>query len=173
MLRSKGPFERAMALAALSGAKIALGPAFLETSRRRPNRGAWVAAALAEMVLDKVGVFPSRFRPMLLIPHTVAGAWVARESLREDGIDDPQAVLMGAVVAAGVACVAPMLRIAAHKGLGIPDVILGAAEDYALLRLGTEATGMTMEELPDVARSAVEEVGDRARPMLQSVGLGQ
>jgi hypothetical protein len=40
------------------------------------------------MALDKVGIFPSRFRPPLLIPHTLAGAWVARESLREDGIDD-------------------------------------------------------------------------------------
>src|SRR3954447_21276850 len=115
MSESITPFARAMALAALSGSKIALGPAFFETSRRRPNAGAWVAGALGEMLLDKLEVFPARFRPSLLVPHTLAGAWVARESLKDDGIDDPSAVLMGAVVAAGVASVAPMVRIALSK----------------------------------------------------------
>jgi hypothetical protein len=166
------PQERAMALAALSGAKIALGPAFLATARRRPHAGTWVAAALGEMFLDKLGVFPARFRPSLLIPHTLAGAWVARESLREDGIDDPSAALKGAVVAAGVACVAPMVRIALHKGLGIPDAVLGAAEDYLALRFGTQAMGMQMDELPDIAKDAVGEIGDRMMPALQSVGVG-
>jgi len=164
------PFVRAMTLAALSGSKIALGPAFLATSRRRPSAGAWVAAALGEMFLDKIGVFPARFRPALLIPHTLAGAWVARESLKEDGIDDPTSVMTAAVVAAGVASVAPMVRIALSKGLGMPDALLGAAEDYLFLRLGTEATGMTMNQLPDVAKEAVGEVGERMMPAVQSLG---
>jgi hypothetical protein len=171
MLEAKGPFERAMTLAALSGLKIALGPAFLETARRRPNRGAWVAAAVGEMLLDKVGVFPARFRPALLIPHTLAGAWVARESMREEGEDGTQAAMMGAVVAAGTACVAPMIRIAASRVLGIPDIVLGAAEDYLALKLGTQAMNMPMESLPEVVREAVEDVGDRIKPALHSVGV--
>jgi len=168
----KQSFERAMTLAALSGFKIALGPAFLATARRRPSSRNWVMAALGEMFLDKVGVFPARFRPSLLIPHTLAGAWVAHESMKEDGIDDPQAALMGAVIAAGVASVAPMVRIAASKGLGIPDMLLGVAEDYLALQLGTQAMGLSMEQVTDAARESVEDVGERVMPALRSVGVG-
>ena len=166
------PHERAIGVAALCGSKIALGPAFLETSRRRPNARAWVAGLLGEMLLDKIGVFPPRWRPLLLVPHTLAGAWVARESLKEDGIDDPSAVLMGAVAAAGVAGVAPMLRIALSRGLGVPDPLLGVAEDYLFLQLGSRATGMAMDELPEIAKDAVGEIGGQVRPALESIGVG-
>jgi hypothetical protein len=172
MSETMTPFERAMTLAAVCGSKVALGPAFLATSRRRPSAGAWVAAALGEMLLDKLGVFPARFRPALLIPHTLAGAWVARESLRDDGVDDPTAALMGAVVAAGVAGVAPILRIALSKGLDLPDPLLGAAEDYLFLRLGTRATGLAMDQLPELAKEAVGEVGERVMPAVRSLGVG-
>jgi hypothetical protein len=161
-----------MTLAALSGLKIALGPAFLTTAQRRPESRYWVLGALGEMFLDKVGVFPPRYRPSLLVPHTLAGAWVARESMREDGVDEPWAAPMGAVVAAGVAAVAPMVRIAAHKVLGIPDAMLGLAEDYLALQLGTQAMGMSMDQVTEVAREAVEEVGERVKPALESVGIG-
>src|SRR5262249_10493730 len=163
MRGEKQPYERAMAPAALSGLKIALGPAFLETARRSPNRQNWVLAALGEMVLDKIGVFPPRYRPALLIPHTLAGAWVAHQSLKDDGIDDPYGAAMGAVVAAGVASVAPMVRIVGSKVLGIPDMLLGVAEDYLALKLGTDATDISMDQITDAAREAVEDVGDRVR----------
>jgi len=172
MMNSNQPFTRAMMLAALSGLKIALGPAFLTTARRRPESRNWVLAALGEMVLDKAGVFPSRFRPQLLIPHTLAGAWVARESMREDGIDDPWAAPMGAVIAAGVASVAPMVRITANKVLGVHDVFLGLAEDYLALQLGTQAMDMSMQQVTEAARETVGEVGERVMPVLESVGIG-
>lgn len=172
MTNAKQPFERAMTLAALSGLKIALGPAFLYTAKDRPGSRNWVLAALGEMVLDKVGVFPARFRPSLLIPHTLAGAWVAHESLKEDGVDDPWAAAMGAVVAAGVASVAPMVRITGSRALGIPDVLLGLAEDYIALRLGTEAMGMSMGQVTDAAKGTVDEVRHQVMPTLQSVGIG-
>ena len=60
MRETSRAFERAMVLAALSGLKIALGPALLATSRRWPSRQSWIAAAMGEMVLDKLGVFPAR-----------------------------------------------------------------------------------------------------------------
>ena len=177
------PFERAMTLAALSGLKIALGPAFLLSAKHRPGSRNWVIGAMGEMVLDKLGVFPSRSRLPLLIPHTLAGAWVARESMREDGVDDPWAAPAGAVVAAGVSTIAPMIRIAASKGLGIPDALLGLAEDYLALRLGTQAMGMSMNQVSDLAKESLEEAKervmpvfeeakDRVMPALQSVGVG-
>ncbi len=165
----KSPFERAMALAALSGFKVALGPAFLAASRRSPNTGSWALAALGEMFLDKLGIFPPRFRPALLIPHALSGAWVARESLRRDGIEDPTGPLIGAVVAAGVSCVAPMTRIALHKGLGVSDALLGVGEDYLALRLGTEATDMSMGQVSEIARDAIDDLRVRVVPSLPAL----
>ena len=168
MSNRKSAFERAMALAALSGFKIALGPAFLAASRRSSNTGTWALAAMGEMFLDKLGVFPPRFRPSLLIPHALSGAWVARESMREDGVDDPTAPLAGAVVAAGVSCVAPIARIVLHRGLGISDVLLGLGEDVLALRLGTQATDMPMSQVAEIARDAIEDVTGPLAPSFPS-----
>jgi hypothetical protein len=160
-----------MVLAALSGFKIALGPAFLATARRWPSRQNWVIAALGEMVLDKLGVFPSRYRPSLLIPHSLAGAWVARESLREDGQDDPWAAVAGGMVAAGVSIAAPIVRMAANKVLGVPDALLGLGEDYLALQCGTQAMDLSMDGITGAAREALEDVKERARPALESMGI--
>ena len=168
MSNRKSAFERAMALAALSGFKIALGPAFLAASRRSSNSGTWALAAMGEMFLDKLGIFPPRFRPSLLIPHALSGAWVARESMREDGVDDPTAPLAGAVVAAGVSCVAPIARIVLHRGLGISDVLLGLGEDALALRLGTQATDMSMRQVAEIARDAIEDVTGPLAPSFPS-----
>jgi hypothetical protein len=158
MTIGKTPFERAMALAAISGLRVAMGPAFLSASRRGPNARTWALAALGEMFLDKVGILPPRYRPALLIPHAISGAWVARESLKQEAADDPTAPVLGAVVAAGVACVAPLARITLNRGLGISDALLGVAEDYVALRLGTDATGMTMGQVSEVAQEAFGEL---------------
>jgi hypothetical protein len=165
-------FERAMVLAALSGLKIAMGPAFLATSRRWPSRQSWIAAAMGEMVLDKLGIFPPRYRLPLLIPHTLAGAWVARESLREDGEDDPWAAIAGGMVAAGVAVAAPAVRMAINKVVGVPDALLGLGEDYLALSYGTQALDLPMDELTGAAREFLESARDRARPALESMGIG-
>ena len=136
MQTTKRTFERAMALAALSGLKVALGPAFLATSRRWPSRQNWVMAAVGEMLLDKVGIFPPRYRLPLLIPHTLTGAWVAQESARADGEDDPWIAVAGGMVAASVAIAAPIVRMAGSKILGVPDALLGLGEDYLALQCG-------------------------------------
>jgi len=161
-----------MALAALSGLKIALGPAFLATSRRWPSRQNWIMAAMGEMLLDKLGVFPPRYRPSLLIPHSLAGAWVARESLREDGVDDPWAAVAGGMVAAGIAVAAPIVRMTIHKVVGIPDALLGLGEDYLALSCGTQVMEMPMEEITRAARETFDSVRERARPALESMGIG-
>jgi len=165
-------FEKAMRLAVLSGLKVALGPAFLTAAQRRPEGRYWAMAALGEMVLDKVGIFPSRSALPLLIPHALSGAWVARESMREDGEDDPWAAPMGAAVAAGVSTFAPMLRITVRRVLGVPDPLLGLLEDYLALKLGTEAVGLSMDEVTQVAKDSVEELRGRVMPAAHSVGAG-
>jgi hypothetical protein len=161
-----------MMLAALSGFKITLGPAFLATAKRWPSRQTWVMAALGEMVLDKLGVFPARYRPSLLIPHTLAGAWVARECMREHGEDDPWAPVVGGLVAAGVSITAPIVRQAANKLLGIPDALLGLGEDYVALQCGSQTMDLPMDQLAGAAREAFEDVKERARPALQAMGRG-
>jgi hypothetical protein len=169
MQNTNRAFERAMALAALSGLKIALGPSLLATSRRWPSRQTWMMAALGEMVFDKLGVFPPRYRPSLLIPHSLAGAWVARESLRGEGEDDPWAAVAGGVVAAGVAVAAPVVRMTINKVIGIPDPVLGLAEDYMAVSCGAQVLEMPMDELTGVAREMFEDVKERARPALESM----
>ena len=167
MAKTRTPFERAMTLAAVSGLKATLGPAFLETSRHAPKSGNWVLGAMGEMFLDKLGILPARYRPALLIPHTLAGAWVARESMRQDGVDDSSAPVMGAIVAAGVSSVAPIARIALNRGLGVSDMVLGLAEDYLALKLGGDATGMSFSQMGEVARDAVEDLRDQVAPNLE------
>ncbi len=171
MRSSNRSFERAMALAALSGLKIALGPAMLATSRRWPSRQTWIMAAMGEMLFDKLGVFPPRYRPSLLIPHSLMGAWVARESLREDGEDDPWAAVAGGMVAAGVAVAAPVVRMTINKVVGVPDPLLGLAEDYLALSYGSQAMEMPMDEVTGAAREVFDEVRERARPTLESMGV--
>jgi len=165
-------FEKAMKLAVISGLKATLGPAMLKTAQRRPDASHWVAAAMGEMVFDKLGFVPSRRRLPLLIPHALSGAWVASESMRDEGVDDPWAAPMGAAVAAGVATIAPMLRVSASTVLGIPDAILGLAEDYLAIKLGTETLGLSMGEVSDAAKQSVEEIKERVLPAVQSVGAG-
>ena len=88
--------------------------------------------------------------------------------MKQEGVDDPVAPLLGAVVAAGVAAVAPVARITLHKGLGISDALLGVAEDYVALRLGTEATGMTMSQVSEVAQDAFGELRGQVMQSLPS-----
>lgn len=179
----KPAHEKALMLAALCGFKIALGPAFLAASKRSPATKGWATAALGEMALDKLGVFPARYRPILLIPHTVAGAMTAAQSLKEDGEEvEPGVVAAAAVVAAGVTATLPLLRIALSKVVGFPDIFLGLAEDYVALQLGTKAVGMSMDQVKEVARDSVEgltgqakpkldELAEKFRPTLQKVGV--
>lgn len=168
MMETTTPFGRAMTLAAVSGLRATLGPAFLENSRRGPNAGRWVLGALGEMALAKVGLLPRGYRPVMLIPHTLAGAWVARESMRKDGVDDdPSVPIAGAIVAAGVASVAPIARIALTRGLGVSGTLLGLAEDYFALKMGGDATGMTFGQIGEAARDAVEDLRDQVAPNLE------
>ena len=171
MAESKTSLERAMTLAAVSGLRASLGPALLETSRRTSRSNNWVLGAIGEMALDKVGFLGRRIRPLMLIPHAVAGAYAARESMRRDGVEDQSVPIMGAVVAAGVATVAPIARLALNKGLGVNNAVLGMAEDYLALKFGGEAVGLTMEDVGDAAKEALGDLRDKVAPDLEIPSL--
>src|SRR4051794_22713736 len=103
MWEPRTPTGRAMVLAAVAGLKLTYGPPLLAAASRRPGAGSLAAAAIGELVLDKLGVFPSRSRLPLLIPRALVGGWVAREVMRAEGADGRWAAPLGAAIAAGTA----------------------------------------------------------------------
>jgi hypothetical protein len=166
-------FERAMKLAVVSGLRAMMGPALVATARRRPERQALVAAAMGEMVIDKLPLVPRRASLPLMLPRAVAGAWVAKQVMEEEGVEDPWAVPLGAAVAAGVAALAPRIRVLARTVLGVPDPLIGLAEDYLALKLGSEAVGLSMEDLKGAAGESIGEMRERVvDPARQSIGAG-
>jgi hypothetical protein len=76
------------------------------------------------------------------------------------------------MVAAGVSIAAPMVRLATNKVLGVPDALLGLGEDYLALQCGTDVMDMSMDEVTGAAREMFDDVRERARPALESMGIG-
>jgi len=165
-------FERAMKLAVVTGMRSMLGPALVARSLNRPEGKYLAMAAMGEMVADKLPLIPSRDTILPLIVRGLAGAWVAKTLQDEEGTDNPWTVPLGAAVAMGVAVAAPKIRKTLTVTTGVSDAVLGMIEDYLALRLGSEAVGLSMDELTQVARDSVEDLRDRIKPMVQSVGAG-
>jgi len=165
-------FEKAMKLAVVTGLRSMLGPALLARSLNRPERQNLAMAALGEMVFDKLPLVPSRDSLLPLLARGLAGAWVAKTLQEEEGTDNPWTIPLGAAVAMGIAVAAPKIRRTLEMTTGVSDAVLGLAEDYLALRLGTDAVGLSMNELTQIARDSVEDMRDRIQPMLQSVGTG-
>jgi hypothetical protein len=154
--------DRALKLAAVTGLRLALGPAIVARARYRPERHALALAALGEMVFDKLPFAGGRDALPSLIARGVAGAWVAGEVAEgETGVRDPWAAPLGAAVAMGVAVAAPKVRRTLGWTTGLSQVFLGAVEDYFALRVGTAAAGMSMNELPEAARESVDDLRER------------
>lgn len=163
------PMERAMRLAAVTGLKATFGPALISAAQDRPEKGALAMAALGEIVIDKLPFVPSRSRLPLLLPRMLAGFWTARKSLEGDGVDDPGAAAMGAAVAAGVAIAAPMVRRTLRVVLGVPDAVLGVAEDYLALKVGSEAAGLSMDDIKQIGTEAFAGVRENVGPVVEEV----
>jgi uncharacterized membrane protein len=165
-------FERAMKLAVVTGMRSMLGPALVARSLNRPEAKNLAVAAMGEMIADKLPLIPSRDTILPLIVRGLAGAWVAKTLQDEEGTDNPWTVPLGAAVAMGVAVAAPKIRKTLTVTTGVSDAVLGMIEDYLALRLGSEAVGLSMDELTQVARDSVEDLRERIKPMVQSVGAG-
>lgn len=168
-------FEKAMKLAVVTGLRSMLGPALLARTTDRPDRTNWALAAIGELIVDKLPLIPSRDTLLPLLVRGVAGAWVAKTVMEDEGVEEPWAMPLGAAVAMGVAVAAPKIRTTLGWTTGVPDPLLGLVEDYLALRLGTEAVGLSLDEVAQVAKDTVEELTSRvqaALPTTQSVGAG-
>jgi len=150
--------ERALKLAAVTGMRCALGPALVAQSRRHPQRHNLAMAALGELIFDKLPLVPGRDSLLPMLARGAAGAWVAQQVMEEDGGEpNPWAVPLGEAVAMGVAAAAPKIRRTLGWTTGMPQFVLGMIEDYLALRVGTEAVGMSMDDVTGVARGVVED----------------
>lgn len=165
-------FEKAMKLAVVTGLRSMLGPALLARSSNHPQRNNLALAALAEMVVDKLPLVPGRDTLVPLVVRGAAGAWVGMTLQKEEGTENPWTVPLSAVVAMGVAVAAPKVRRTLTVTTGVSDTVLGLLEDYLAMRLGSDAIGLSMDQITQVARESVEDLKDRIAPALQSVGTG-
>ncbi len=165
----QSPLERALRLAAITGLKVTYGPALVSAAQNRPERGALAIAAIGEMMIDKLPYLPNRSRLPLLIPRAIAGYWTAKQSLERDKINDPSAAALGAAVAVGVAIAAPLIRNSLRIVLGIPDAVLGAAEDYMALKIGAEAAGLSMDQVQKIGTEAFHQITEGVGPLVRDV----
>lgn len=139
--------ERALRLAAVAGLRSMAAPAMLAAVENNPRRDSLVVMAVGEMLLDKLPLVPGRDTIPMLIQRGIAGAWVAQEAMRNERQPNRWIGPLGALVAIGVAASVPKVRRILNRGLGIPDPILGLAEDYCAIRCGSEALGVSVEEM--------------------------
>jgi hypothetical protein len=158
MDNSKRAFERAMRLAVVSGLRASFGPALLAAAHNHEHRRTWALAALGEIVVDKIPGIPSRSSLPLMLPRAASGAYVAKHVMEREGINDPWIAPMGAAVAAGVAALAPKIRGLLGTVLGIPSPVIGLAEDYLALKIGSEALGLSMDDLRRIGEESFEDV---------------
>jgi len=165
-------FEKAMKLAVVTGLRSMLGPALLARSTNRPEKHNLALAALAEMVADKLPLVPSRDTLVPLVVRGLAGAWVGKTLQEEEGTENPWTIPLSAAVAMGVAVAAPKVRKTLTMTTGVSDTVLGLLEDYLAMRLGSDAIGISMQEITEVARESFDDLKDRIGPALQSVGTG-
>jgi hypothetical protein len=164
--------ERALKLAVVTGLRAALGPALLARSQFRPERQNLALAAMGEMIVDKLPYVPDRDSLLPLIARGVAGGWVAKQVQEEDDDHDPWLVPLGVAVAMGVAVAAPKIRKIVGWTTGVPQPILGLAEDYFALQLGSEALGLSMNQLSYAARESLEELKEKLMPETSSHAIG-
>ncbi|WP_435016853.1 hypothetical protein TA3x_004434 [Tundrisphaera sp. TA3] len=176
MTDSKRAFERAMRLAAVSGLRASFGPALLAAAYNHENRRNWALAAVGEMVVDKVPGVPSRASLPAMLPRAAAGYYVAKTVMEREGVNDPWVAPLGAAVAAGVGALAPRIRGLLGLVLRVPSPMIGLAEDYLALKVGSEAVGLTMDDLKRIGEESIEDVqglvekaGEAIQPQLQQL----
>ncbi len=180
--------ERALKLAVVTGLRAALGPALIARSQNRPEQQHLALAALGEMVFDKLPFVPGRDTLPSLIARGLSSAWVASKCVEGEHegrgeAADPWTVPLAAAVAVGVAVAAPKLRRSLGWTLRIPQPVLGLLEDYLALRLGSEAVGLSMDQVSETAKASVADLRERfehdgvaalgvPRGWAQSIGAG-
>ncbi len=120
------PLADAAALGAVSGLRTFTGPAVLAARGRfgtGPVRSLLVAAALGELVGDKLPMIPPRSDPPSLLVRVLSGAAVGGAVAGRDGAG------AGAAGAAATTYVTERLRAGMGERTQIPDPWLGLGED--------------------------------------------
>ena len=158
---STAAMDRALKLAVATGLRAALGPALVARARNRPDRQHFALAAMGELAFDKFPYAPGRDTLLPTLARGAAGGWAAGQLIEEEGASEPWAVPLGAAVAMGVAVAAPKIRRMLAWTFGIPQPVLGLAEDYLALRLGAGAVGLSLGEVADAARESVGALSEK------------
>jgi uncharacterized membrane protein len=142
----EGPWMRGLGLAAITGARTALGPALLCRCVPRPawrRRRANLLAAL-ELLGDKLPLMPYRTAPLGLVLRMVNGARVARALQAGRGRAlSACALALGAAAAIAGAFGGLRLRLGLTRRLGggaLANAIAGTLEDAALIAIGARLT---------------------------------
>jgi uncharacterized membrane protein len=139
--RATRSWLRGAGLAAITGARTALGPALISRSVGRTDaarRRAYRMAAL-ELLADKLPRMPDRTAPIGLAWRIVNGARVALAIAGRRRRATPGALVLGAAAAVAGAFVGLRLRRALTRVLGggaLANAVAGAIEDAALLVIG-------------------------------------
>jgi uncharacterized membrane protein len=160
---------RAVILGAVTGLRAAMGPALVSASRRRSGREMLAAAALAELLVDKLPITPSRSSLPALIPRALAGYWVGSQVAEQDRSRDATIPIAAAAAATGAALLAPTLRSMLGSAFRVPDVAVGVLEDALAISLGSLAAGLSRQDLSAIVADALRLIHEQAPAAPESV----
>jgi uncharacterized membrane protein len=136
-MRAYLPLAVVTSAAARGQAGIARRAPFLWLANRRVGT-AMLLTAGAEVVADKL---PTMHRRTTRLPMTVRvanGAALGAAAFAEDDLPIASGAIIGAVAAACAASLAYRLRILSKRA-GVPNVLSGLVEDFAVVRLSMAA----------------------------------
>jgi uncharacterized membrane protein len=121
-----------VALGAITGMRSMAGAATLALTRDGGvMRGAPVAIATAEMLLDKTALVGARIAPIPLAGRAVMGAFVGSVAARDAG----NSAVLGALLGSVTAMAATYIAYHARTRLPVPNVLAGALEDVIVIGL--------------------------------------
>lgn len=133
----------AVGLAAITGARTAMGPALVARGASRRVRTIAYGLAALELIGDKLPFTPSRTAWPGLVSRILCGAGVARSVARRQGRGRGvagAAMVIGAAAAIATAFTGVRLRLALTRRLGggaVANAVAGGLEDAALIAVGT------------------------------------
>ena len=123
-----------------------VAPATIALRDRRPRsrllRGAIVLASAGELAADKYPKTPSRTEPAGLVARFTSSASVGRTCAGAVG------GLLAGAAALGSAFATHDARAALGERTGVPDAVLGAAEDVLAILIATALTSRPLDPAP-------------------------
>jgi|WetSurMetagenome_2_1015567.scaffolds.fasta_scaffold387800_2 uncharacterized membrane protein len=133
------PIVRSAGIGALAAMRTFSAPACVARPESVWAKRFWLFAAAFEMVVfDKLPFVPARTTPSQLVGRVVSGAASAIYANRpgQGRVDRIAAGVTGGAVAAIGAYAAMSLRRGVGARLGLPDALIGVAEDGVSIGLG-------------------------------------